>query len=136
MTVNPVSGAPQAALPAPAAAVSSSQSLSSDAFLKLLVAQLKYQDPMNPAQGTEFLTQNAQFAMVEKLSELASQNSDALAGQRVLQAGTLVGRSITFTDDAGATRTGVVDSARLLPTGPLLRVGGQDVPLASVTEIT
>ena len=38
-----------------------------DAFLKLLVAQLRYQDPMNPADGTEFISQTAQFTVVERL---------------------------------------------------------------------
>ena len=38
-----------------------------DTFLKLLVAQLKYQDPSNPADSTQFLAQTAQFTQVEKL---------------------------------------------------------------------
>ena len=41
-----------------------------NAFLKLLVAQMKYQDPMNPAQGADYIAQTAQFTVVEKLEEL------------------------------------------------------------------
>jgi flagellar basal-body rod modification protein FlgD len=118
------------------AGADSAASLGTDAFLKLLVAQLKNQDPMNPAQGTEFLAQTAQFTMVEKLSQLQQQNADQLAAQRVLQAGQLVGRSVVYTDANGASHQGTVASARLLAAGPVLRVGDADVPLASVTDIT
>lgn len=39
---------------------------SKDSFLKLLVAQIKNQDPLNPADGVEFLTQLAQFSQLEQ----------------------------------------------------------------------
>lgn len=39
---------------------------SKDVFMKLLVAQLKYQNPMNPADGVEFMTQLAQFTQLEQ----------------------------------------------------------------------
>ena len=40
--------------------------LDKDAFLKLLVAQLQHQDPLKPMEGTEFVTQLAQFTAVEQ----------------------------------------------------------------------
>ena len=44
-----------------------------DIFLKLLVAQMKYQDPANPASSSEFMAQTATFTQVEKLEEIAAQ---------------------------------------------------------------
>ncbi len=44
-----------------------------DAFLKLLVAQIRNQDPLNPADGVEFLTQLAQFSSLEQLMEVRSE---------------------------------------------------------------
>jgi flagellar basal-body rod modification protein FlgD len=41
-----------------------------DVFLQLLVAQLKYQDPENPADGTQFVTQLAQFTTLEQSTEM------------------------------------------------------------------
>jgi flagellar basal-body rod modification protein FlgD len=43
------------------------QTANKETFLKLLVAQIKNQDPLNPADGTQFLTQLAQFSQLEQL---------------------------------------------------------------------
>ncbi|MCA0330425.1 MAG: flagellar hook capping protein [Actinobacteria bacterium] len=128
-------GTPSTASKGASSQVDNGTGMGSDAFLKLLVAQLKYQDPTNPASGTEFLAQTAQFTMVEKLTSLASSNADVLASQRALQAGQLVGAQVTYTDGS-ATKTGTVTAAKLLATGPVLVIGGAEVPLSSVTQIT
>ena len=44
-------------------------------FLNLMVAQLRYQDPMNPADSGEFLAQNAQFTALEKMQDVADQTA-------------------------------------------------------------
>ena len=44
-----------------------------DMFLKLLVAQVKNQDPLNPADGTEFLAQLAQFSSLEQMIDMNTQ---------------------------------------------------------------
>lgn len=43
------------------------QTANKETFLKLLVAQIKNQDPLNPTDGTQFLTQLAQFSQLEQL---------------------------------------------------------------------
>jgi flagellar basal-body rod modification protein FlgD len=47
----------------------SSRLANQDVFMKLLVAQLKYQNPMNPADGVEFMTQLTQFSQLEQTME-------------------------------------------------------------------
>lgn len=111
------------------------QSLGQDAFLKLLVAQLRYQDPTNPAEGTEFLSQTASFTQVEKLEEIARATSEMLAAQSVLGASGLVGRTVTWTDTDGSEASGVVTAARFGADGPVLRVGDTDLPVGSVKEV-
>jgi flagellar basal-body rod modification protein FlgD len=106
-----------------------------DAFLKLLVAQLRYQDPTNPADGSEFLAQTAQFTMVEKLSDLADGQQEMLSAQLMLGASSLVGRTVTYTGPDGTDTTGVVRSATFAGSTPTLRVGDTDVPLSSVKEV-
>ncbi|MGE5645486.1 MAG: flagellar hook assembly protein FlgD [Acidobacteriota bacterium] len=48
-------------------------------FLKLLVAQIKNQDPLNPTDGTQFLTQLAQFTELEQVTGIRT-SVDAIAG--------------------------------------------------------
>jgi flagellar basal-body rod modification protein FlgD len=135
MTITGVSAASTAAASSTSSANQGISSVDSDTFLQLLVAQLKYQDPMNPAQGTEFLAQTAQFSMVEKLNALAQQSSDSLAAQRVVEATQMVGSTVTYSVD-GTTASGLVSGVQLLASGPVLVVGGTSVPLANVTSVS
>jgi flagellar basal-body rod modification protein FlgD len=104
-----------------------------DTFLKLLVAQLKYQDPSNPADSTQFLAQTAQFTQVEKLGQIA----DMMQAQQLIGASALVGRSVTYQDANGMTQTGIVTKTKLNgDSEPTLVVGNTDVQLSKVTEVT
>lgn len=103
-----------------------------DTFLKLLVAQLKYQDPSNPADSTQFLAQTAQFTQVERLGDIA----DLLKSQRLVGASGLVGHSVTYMDEQGARQTGVISAAKLNgDSEPMLRIGNTDVLLSKVMEV-
>jgi flagellar basal-body rod modification protein FlgD len=103
-----------------------------DTFLKLLVAQLKYQDPSNPADSTQFLAQTAQFTQVEKLGQIA----DMMQAQQLIGASALVGRVVTYQDADGMTQTGVVTKTKLNgDSEPTLVVGNTDVQLSKVTEV-
>jgi flagellar basal-body rod modification protein FlgD len=103
-----------------------------DTFLKLLVAQLKYQDPSNPADSTQFLAQTAQFTQVEKLGQIA----DMMQAQQLIGASALVGRTVTYQDADGVSQTGVVTKTKLNgDSEPTLVVGDMDVQLSKVTEV-
>jgi flagellar basal-body rod modification protein FlgD len=108
-----------------------------DMFLKLLVAQMKYQDPANPASSSEFMAQTATFTQVEKLEEIAAQNASLLALQRSSSAGALVGRTVSYTDETGAKQTGQVTSVRLGTdtTEATAMVGGVSVSMGRITEV-
>jgi len=109
--------------------------LGKDAFMKLLVAQLKYQNPLEPSDPSQFMAQTAQFTMVEKLEELAKQGAEGALAQRLSTASALVGKQVTWQDAAGAVQSGVVASARLTEDGTMLRVGAVDVPLDAVDSV-
>lgn len=131
----PITGASLAASTAKTATTGPSQSMDKDLFLKLLVAQLKYQDPTNPADTTNFMAQTAQFTMVEKLTEVASGQQQIATAQLMLGATNLVGRTVTYTAANGDQVTGVVTSATISGSNPTVRVGNTDVALSSVREV-
>ena len=109
--------------------------LGSDAFLNLLVAQLKYQDPTNPADSTQFLAQTAQFQMVEKLEQLTKMTTEMNQIQHTVQAAALLGKQVTYTVD-GEEKTGVVTSTHLYTDGPTVRIGDKDVPMEAIQQIS
>jgi flagellar basal-body rod modification protein FlgD len=109
-----------------------------DTFLKLLVAQMKYQDPANPASSSEFMAQTATFTQVEKLEEIAAQNAAMLILQEASTAGAMVGRSATYTDTNGAAVTGKITAVRLA-TGDqeaVAVIGGKEIPVGRITELS
>jgi flagellar basal-body rod modification protein FlgD len=105
-------------------------------FLQLMVTQLQNQDPMNPTDSTQFLSQTAQFTALEKMQDVADKTSELLSIQMAFGASSLVGRTVTYPDSTGTTQAGVVDSVRFDTAGPVLSIGGQDVPLTAVTSVT
>lgn len=85
---------------------SSGSSLDKDAFLKLLVTQMQYQDPLEPTSNTEYMSQLAQFSSVEELQNLSatfsSNQAMNLTGQYVI---------LNVPDSTGETKqvSGLVD---------------------------
>jgi flagellar basal-body rod modification protein FlgD len=133
----PISGSPADYVGAMASTriATAGKELDKDAFLKLMVAQLRYQDPSKPADGADFLAQTAQFTLVEKFSEMASGQSQLLSAQLMIGASNLVGRTVTYIDANGQNTSGVVSSASFSGSTPTLRVGDTDVALSSVKEV-
>jgi flagellar basal-body rod modification protein FlgD len=125
------------AVPTPASGVvpQAKDQMGQDTFLQLLVAQLRYQDPMNPAEGSEFMAQTAQFTSLEKLTAVADLQGELLAAQRLLGGANMVGRTVTYAGVDGLDVSGVVTSARFGTDGTVLRVADRDVPLSSVKEV-
>lgn len=106
-----------------------------DMFLQLLVAQLRYQDPMNPSDSSEFLAQSAQFTALEKMQSVADQTALVLGAQMAFGASSLVGRQVTYTDLSGNDVTGTVQGVTFDSAGPMLDVDGYDVPLVHVLSV-
>lgn len=76
---------------------STTKTLGKDDFLKLFVAQLRSQNPLNPMDNTEFTAQLAQFSSLEQLSNINTQLHDLLLFQNSLQntlTNTLIGRQV------------------------------------------
>lgn len=116
----------------PAAAASAVSGLTSDDFLKLLVAQLRYQDPNKPTDASSMMAQTSQLTQVESLNAIAAQQSQLLTAAVSSQASGLMGRTVDYLSPAGDRLSGLVTSASF-GSSPTLRIDGADVPLSAVT---
>jgi flagellar basal-body rod modification protein FlgD len=119
-----------------AQSTSSGGTLDKNAFLNLLVAQLKYQDPSNPVDSSQFMSQTAQFQQVESLDSMSTTQTQLLSAQQMMSASSMVGKTVSYPGSDGMDATGVVTAARFSSDGPVLRVGDKDVPLSSVLQVT
>ena len=132
----PVTGAaPVAGAPTEFSTQTGSASADKDMFLKLLVAQMKYQDPMNPTDSSEFLAQSAQFTALEKMSTTAEQVTQLVGLQMAFGASSMVGRTVTYPMEDGTSVSGPVSSVKFTSTGPILTVDGVDVDFADLTSV-
>jgi len=96
-------------------------------FLKLLVAQMKNQDPTQPMDATQYVAQLASFSQVEQSIQVNSKLNQILQSTAVSQADSLLGRTITSAD--GET-TGVVTQVKLFKDGIVAVLqGGGEVPV-------
>jgi flagellar basal-body rod modification protein FlgD len=109
--------------------------LGKDTFLKLLVAQLKYQDPSKPTDSSQFLAQTATFTMVEKITEMEKGQSDLLAAQQMLGANALIGRTVSYVDSDANEQSGLVTAATFAGGVPTVKVGDKDIALTAVKEV-
>ena len=111
--------------------------IDSNTFLQLLVSQLTHQDPMNPTDSTTYITEEAEFSMVQSMNQLAAQNAAILASQQMQEATGFIGKNVTYTDTNGVLTAGVVSSASpgSSSTGAVVRVGNAQVPISSISSV-
>ncbi len=109
-----------------------------DTFLKLLVAQMRYQDPQSPTDSSALVTQSATYSQVEAMQKLTEQNASMLAMQRASSAGALVGRTVSYTAVDGTQTTGLVTSVALATDDAeaVALVDGIHVPVGRLTTIS
>lgn len=108
--------------------------LNQDMFLKLMLEQLKYQDPLNPMSNQDFLAQQAQFTSLNELQKL---NENMLSNNTVQQCVSLIGKEVTLIDpnDTDKTITGLVTEAVFDANGSSITVDGKNYPLGLVIGI-
>ena len=131
--------APAAPLPsatgASASRTGSVDNLGKQEFLKLLIAQLRNQDPMKPMEDREFITQLAQFRSLEALDDMGKQLEVSRKDQRLTQATLLIGKQVEAKTDSGEVVTGQVTEVRVIDGNPKIVVGDKTIDLAQVVAI-
>src|SRR5690242_1483923 len=111
--------------------------MGSDMFLKLLVAEMKYQDPSSPMSTSDMMAQTATLTQTQSLQQIAQQNTQLLALQRSLSAGALVGQDVSYTDTDGTRQTGVVTAVQIdsSTNTSTAVIGGKSVDVGRITQV-
>lgn len=116
--------------------------LGQDEFLKLLVAQLKNQDPMSPMQDTDFIAQMAQFSALEQTSNMAksieklTSTMTMLYSQSLLtQGAALIGKEAQAVDSTGAEITGIISSVSWQNNTLAIEIGDKEFGMENIKAI-
>jgi flagellar basal-body rod modification protein FlgD len=121
--------------PETVSAATNSTSSDKDMFLKLLLAQMKYQDPMNPTDSTQYLSQMAQFTTVEKLGDMVDNTNSMLATNRMQSALGMIGATVEYGVGKDAS-SGIVTGITVIDGTPQLVVDSKTkVPLTDLTSV-
>jgi flagellar basal-body rod modification protein FlgD len=112
--------------------------LGKDEFLKILVAQIKNQDPMKPLEDKEFIAQMAQFTSVEQLMNMSKELKE-LKNSLGFTA-TLIGKSIEWETasadgSAGIMKSGVVDSITMKSGESFAVVDGEEISMGRILTV-
>ncbi len=113
----------------PQPAASSAAAVDYNAFLRLLIAQMQNQDPLNPMDSTEYMAQLAQFSSVEQSIQTNQKLDGLLSSLSLSQADALIGRSVS---SATGDVSGVVEAINITSQGSIaLLEGGASLPLGA-----
>ena len=103
------------------------QTVDYQSFLRLLVAQMKNQDPPSPMESTDYVAQLATFSQVEQSVQINSKLDGILQASTFAQAGDLIGREI---ESADGKVSGTIESVRLYTDGIMATLdNGQELPI-------
>ncbi|GAB6098892.1 hypothetical protein JCM16358_07710 [Halanaerocella petrolearia] len=110
--------------------------LGKEDFLKLLVTQLKNQNPMKPMKDKEFMGQMAQFNSLEQMQSLNNTMSNFVKYQQLSQTSSLIGKKVEVLDNkTGATATGKVEKIDMSSSNPQVVVNGGKYPVVNIQEV-
>lgn len=120
-----------------------SSDMGSDQFLLLMMKQLQCQDPLNPMDNKDFITQQAQFTQVsatKEMSEMTKQmNENMSTSNSIMQTLSLVGKKVSLIDpedeEGKKIIEGVVSEAKFTSSGAAIVVNDKEYPISLVKSV-
>jgi flagellar basal-body rod modification protein FlgD len=113
-----------------------SAALGQNDFLMLLVAQLKYQDPMKPTDSSQFMGEMAQFSTVQGVTSLGTTLSGMSHSTDVSQGIALIGKDISYQALDGTIASGTVSSVSATDGNVTVHIAAGDVNLKDILGVT
>jgi flagellar basal-body rod modification protein FlgD len=109
--------------------------LGKDDFLKLLTAQLRFQNPLSPLDDADFIGQMAQFSSLEQMTNVAEGMERLGFSAQVGEAVALIGRTVEWEGPDGATLSGAVESVTIDEGALHLRIGENEITPGQVQRV-
>ncbi|KQN41372.1 flagellar hook assembly protein FlgD [Frigoribacterium sp. Leaf44] len=109
--------------------------MDSEMFMKLLVTQLKNQDPSTPMDTNAMMSQTTQLAMMEQVTAQTTTADENFSLQMRIAASNLVGREVSYTGPDGVEVKGTATSVSFAEAVPKVSVGGKEVALDLISGI-
>ncbi len=109
--------------------------LGEDAFMQLLLAQMRNQDPLKPMEDQDFMAQLAQFNSLNQLTQMSKTLDELVKSQALSQGSALIGKTVSGMASDGSTITGVVSGLQLSGGSITLEIDGRHMPLSSVHSV-
>lgn len=135
-STNPVDSVFGYTTPTTSSSTQTDNGMGKDTFLKLLMAQMSNQNPMEPTDDKEMIAQMAQFSTLEQITNMATANAKQATAATMSQAVGLIGRTVSYLDSDGTSRTGSVDQVSMVSGAPVLTIGGQDgIVTSQITQV-
>lgn len=111
--------------------------LSSNEFMKVLLSELKNQDPMKPQDTTALMEQLSSLRNIESQTTLQNQLKNLVTQNQLAGAGNMIGKMVTGLSEGNDRISGLVSSVRVKEDQVLLELdNGQQLPMSRVTGIT
>jgi flagellar basal-body rod modification protein FlgD len=104
-------------------------------FLKMMLAELQNQDPLNPMQNSQIMQELGQMQQITASNKLTTTLDGVALGQSLSNATSLIGKRIEGIDDNGDPATGIVQKVSVANSVPKLHVGAQIVSLNNIQNI-
>lgn len=116
--------------------VTTEEMLGKDDFLRLLVAQMQHQDPLNPMDNQQFVAQLAQFSSLEQIENLANGFETFASSAGLGYATSLIGMEVAWVDTATAeVVSGTVDAVHVADGSTQLRIGEEFINLEQIMRV-
>lgn len=135
MTVEPTTAAPGGMYAGTAPTRAPKQTLDSEVFMTLLVAQLRNQDPSSPMDTNQMMSQQTALASLEQITNVGEISREQFALTMRMAALNMVGQDVSYMDADGTVASGVATGASFANEVPSITVGDTDVALDHILSV-
>lgn len=111
------------------------QTLDSEVFMALLVAQLRNQDPSSPMDTNQMMAQQTSLAQLEQITNMGEVSREQFALTMRMAALNMVGQGVSYMDAEGDVISGVATGASFTNEVPSIKVGDTDVALDHILSV-